>query len=225
MHLLKLKDSTPMPYADFESEHFDHKDKYAVEYKEELESICGYANQYLIMRTFNTAVRYDYPGKAPRNSDIIEFCYKNPSILKRLAESNESYIQKCNIDDIQTLLMSIPSVPENIKIKIIVEDKYVDVKEEITSHLVENQADFGFKAYDKIRYERWKKANRTLMSFFDKCLPSSENDYECMLNDYRLLDSWLRRGYNYEYRRQNKENLLKFFYSIVEDCKIIFGVK
>jgi hypothetical protein len=224
MQLLKLKDSTPMSYADFESEYFNHKDKYAVEYKEELESICGYANQYLIMRTFNTASTSKYPGKAPKRSRVIEFCYKNPSILKRLAESNESYIQKCNIDDIQKLLMSIPSVPEKIKIKIIVEDKYVDVKEEITSHLVENQAYFGLKAYDKIRYERWKKVNPNLIKFFDQCLPSSENDYECMLNDYKLLDSWFRRGYNYEYRSQNKENLLKFFYSIVEDCKIIFGV-
>ena len=225
MQLLKLKDSTPMPFADFESEHFDHKDKYAVEYKEELDSICGYANQYLIMYAFNTVTRCDYPGKAPRNSDVIEFCYKNPSILKRLAESNDSYIQKCNIDDIQKLLMSIPSyLPENFKIKIIVEDEYVDVKEEIPSCSVEKKAYFGFKAYDKIRYERWKQINPTLMSFFDRCLPSSENDYECMLNDYKLLDSWMRRGYNYEYRSQNKENLLKFFYSIVEDCKIIFGV-
>ena len=224
MHLLKLKDSTSMPYADFESEYFDHKDKYKEIYEQPLKSICEYGNQYLIMCTFNTSRSSRYPGKPPRDSDIIEFCYKNPSILKRLAKSNESYIQKCNIDDIQKFLMRIPSELDSFKIKIIVEDKYVDVKEEITSYPVENQAYFGFKAHDKIRYERWKKSNPTLMSFFDKCLPSSENDYECMLNDYRLLDSWMSRGYNYEYRSQNKENLLKFFYSIVEDCKIIFGV-
>lgn len=223
MHLLKLKDSTPMPFADFESEYFDHRDKYKEIYEQPLESICGYADQYLIMYTFNTAGSYDYPGQPPSNSDIIEFCYKNPSILKRLAKSNQPYIEKYNIDDIQKFLMRIPSELDSFKIKIIVEDKFADVKEEITSY-PGNQAYFAFKHYDKIRYERWKKANRTLMSFFDKCLPSSENDYECMLNDYRLLDSWMRRGYNYQYKSQNKENLLKFFYSIVEDCKIIFGV-
>jgi hypothetical protein len=220
MQLLKLKDSTPMPYADFESEYFNHKDKYAVEYKEELESICEYARQYLIMRTFNTAATSKYAGKPPTRSDVIEFCYKNPSILKKLAYSNQPYIEKYNINDIKKFLRSIPSEPENFNIKIIVEDEYVDVKEEITRF---SYAD-GFKAYDKIRYERWKKVNRNLIKFFDQCLPSSENNYECMLNDYKLLNSWMRRGYNYEYRSQNKENLLKFFYSIVEDCKIIFGV-
>lgn len=224
MQLLKLKDSTPMPYADFENKYFDHKDKYAVEYKEELESIGEYASQYLIMRTFNTAATSKYAGNPPIRSDVIEFCYKNAKILKKLAYSNQPYIQKYNIDDIRKFLRSIPSKLDNFKIKIIVEDEYVDVKEEITSYFEENQAYYGFEAYDKIRYEKWKKTNSTLMSFFDQCLPSSENNYECMLNDYKRLNSWMRRGYNYEYRSQNKENLLKFFYSIVEDCKIIFGV-
>ena len=187
------------------------EEKYMKDFSEKnmniLSLICNVAEKHLCMKfTRGTGMGW---GQPPWDQEVTKFILANLDFIKDLINSNIMPPYDIQMDE-NILTVNNMKLQPGFAIEITCEGSTGGISSRKTAQ----------RQYDKLRYKKWIESNSDLISrTFREEDGSDWQPLTPTLNKSDLLNSYAFYWDNCTAKRQSKENLLKFFYTIVDHCK------